>query len=1212
MELRQGHHTFKNRFRSTLLSAALSGLWMALMSPAVEAAVLQSKSYEYDAQGRVTVEKDAANTVLVTHTYDAMGNRKTSTDALGRVTTNDYDALNRLKKVTVTANSVVQSVTEYGYDARDNLASVTDPRGLVTTYGYNGFDQLTTQTSPDTGVTSYTPNAAGQVTSRTNAASQATAYQYDALGRVTQASYADGRVVTYTYDQGTHGKGRLTGLSDSSSSLAWTYNADGNVLTRTQTIGTGQTAQSSTLTYAYNASGQLASLTMPSGAVIGYTYDDQGRVASLTRDAVTILSNIQYRPFGGITGWTWGNGQLHTRTYDQNGRLDLLSVGGTVHDLNYDIVSRIDDLADLADSSKNKDFSYDALDRLIGYTGQNSTRAWSYDAVGNRTAQSIGSTNETYSYASTSNRLQSLTNSSNSAQNRSYQYTSTGHTSSDGVNTFTYDARERLVSATTPSANASYAINPLGQRIKKSVTQGGTTTTTTFLYDEAGHLVAESDSTGVASEYVFLGDIPVAVNRTSVQNSQGTPIVLDSPAFTPPGWVGNAGTYSTTAGAYGGGYHAGVAQTGAPQGIFVDNDNANNVAPNSAAVGGIHPWLIRSNSGESYGTRLVRGAQQGLPQGIMVDDTEAVVVGPTSGSERWVPTACSANCQAGSYLRASYPPISAYVEWTANVTTAGTYNIYVLSPASQLGGSVYSVAFGGTSQNVTLAAGTNLQAGQWSLLGSYSVPVGPVTVTLSKANNPARNDFRADAILVADPNAPKGYFNTITWTANVPEAGAYNVYANVARVDAAGQAKYTISHAGGSTVVTATQTIPNTAIGWLSLGSFTFNAGLTTVSVSDQGVSGDNAQGDAIVIAKPDAPIGYVNYVTWTPTLPSAGNYEVQVWRTTPKTEHAPSPTVWYRIDTASGSVKVVQNQTQNLGQWVSLGTYSLDPATAKVGLADYGVIGKRVIADAVRFIPINNSTSSALYYVHPDHLNTPRQLTTSDAQNTVVWRWDSEPFGSTLADADPDQNGQAIAFNLRFPGQYFDAETQLHYNYFRDYASSIGRYIESDPIGLNGGVNTYSYADSSPVIFNDPTGLLKWKGSYRLRSGGYGKLGGVSGTFILNSECDIDGFSGTAEVSALSTSFGVGLPLGETSGEVEFSEPEIRVNGDVFSGDFRVNGLGFQFGPWVGASVTTIWLGRAVSTDEKDTGGFDISFQIGVKGVSKVEKFEKVCGCKK
>ncbi|ANO52656.1 RHS repeat-associated core domain-containing protein [Woeseia oceani] len=118
---------------------------------------------------------------------------------------------------------------------------------------------------------------------------------------------------------------------------------------------------------------------------------------------------------------------------------------------------------------------------------------------------------------------------------------------------------------------------------------------------------------------------------------------------------------------------------------------------------------------------------------------------------------------------------------------------------------------------------------------------------------------------------------------------------------------------------------------------------------------------------------------------------------------------------------------------------------------------------------PVAVLQGSGVYYVHTDHLGTPRAIT--DA-GTVIWRWESEPFGTSLADEDPDGDLVNFTFNGRFPGQYFDAETGLHYNYFRTYDPSTGRYLESDPIGLWGGTNTYEYVYSNPLIYYDPYGL--------------------------------------------------------------------------------------------------------------------------------------------
>jgi RHS repeat-associated protein len=89
------------------------------------------------------------------------------------------------------------------------------------------------------------------------------------------------------------------------------------------------------------------------------------------------------------------------------------------------------------------------------------------------------------------------------------------------------------------------------------------------------------------------------------------------------------------------------------------------------------------------------------------------------------------------------------------------------------------------------------------------------------------------------------------------------------------------------------------------------------------------------------------------------------------------------------------------------------------------------------------------------------------------VWRWDQqEPFGVNVPDENPSALG-AFEFPLRFPGQYADKETNLYFNYFRDYDPAIGRYVESDPIGLLGGLNTYVYVRANPIRFNDPLGLL-------------------------------------------------------------------------------------------------------------------------------------------
>ena len=147
--------------------------------------------------------------------------------------------------------------------------------------------------------------------------------------------------------------------------------------------------------------------------------------------------------------------------------------------------------------------------------------------------------------------------------------------------------------------------------------------------------------------------------------------------------------------------------------------------------------------------------------------------------------------------------------------------------------------------------------------------------------------------------------------------------------------------------------------------------------------------------------------------------------------------------------------------------------------LAEYDASGSRTIryAYAASFAPVEvafraTDTSERIHSVHSDHLDTPRLLT--DATGEESWRASYRAFGSAIVDADPDGDGQAVPdFNLRFPGQYFDGDTGLHYNRFRYYDPEIGRYNSSDPIGRRGGPNLYIYAGNSPLGAIDPEGLV-------------------------------------------------------------------------------------------------------------------------------------------
>ena len=140
------------------------------------------------------------------------------------------------------------------------------------------------------------------------------------------------------------------------------------------------------------------------------------------------------------------------------------------------------------------------------------------------------------------------------------------------------------------------------------------------------------------------------------------------------------------------------------------------------------------------------------------------------------------------------------------------------------------------------------------------------------------------------------------------------------------------------------------------------------------------------------------------------------------------------------------------------------------VALIDYGAADKTV----------------RLYAIHVDHLGTPQALT--DERQAVVWQARYDSFGRAEIQVSPASSGQAarpgliraahadaprrFEFNLRFPGQYEDAETGYHYNWHRYYDPETGRYLTPDPIGLAGGDNAYAYVGGDPLSYIDPSGL--------------------------------------------------------------------------------------------------------------------------------------------
>lgn len=447
--------------------------------------------------------------------YDAMGNVTKITNPNNAVTVQTYDALGRL----VTQVDPNNKTTTYGYDGQDRLIKVTDARNLSTLYTLDGLGNQLGLTSPDTGVTTTTVDLGGNVLTRLDAKGQLTSYSYDVLNRITRIVYHDAKEVNYSYDTGTNAKGRLTQITDENGSIQYTYDARGRILSETRTMQVNSTPVSSitaSTSYQYDATGRLIKLTYPNGRVLNYTRDSLGRITQIdtSKDGVsaTILSQVTYRPFGGVQSYINSTGQTYSRGFDIDGRITSYTLNNQVQAITYDAANRIISINQVnstpVPNAPQASYGYDNLDRLTSYTSPQISQSFTYDAVGNRSTQTLGAATTNYTYGITSNRLTQVAGS----QTNAIIMDANGSTTNNGQVQFAYDTRGRMMSATTAAGVVQYQINALGQRVQKTLvgTNGNPNIATIYHYDLNGKLLGEVTG-NQETTYVYLDDIPVAV-----------------------------------------------------------------------------------------------------------------------------------------------------------------------------------------------------------------------------------------------------------------------------------------------------------------------------------------------------------------------------------------------------------------------------------------------------------------------------------------------------------------------------------------------------------------------------------------------------------------------------------------------------------------------------------------------------------------------------
>jgi RHS repeat-associated protein len=162
-------------------------------------------------------------------------------------------------------------------------------------------------------------------------------------------------------------------------------------------------------------------------------------------------------------------------------------------------------------------------------------------------------------------------------------------------------------------------------------------------------------------------------------------------------------------------------------------------------------------------------------------------------------------------------------------------------------------------------------------------------------------------------------------------------------------------------------------------------------------------------------------------------------------------------------SVYVYDEQGQTLGEYDAnlIARYE----TVYLGTTPVAVLTQTRTGTSPSFVWTNSHQ-----YAYADHLDTVRAIT-RPSDNKLRWRSDAaDPFYVAAPSNNPQTLG-AFTYHPRFPGQVYDQESNLHYNWHRDYDPKVGRYVQSDPIGLAGGINTFGYVGGNPIVYKDPDG---------------------------------------------------------------------------------------------------------------------------------------------
>jgi RHS repeat-associated protein len=996
-----------------------------------------------DGKGRNFVYENAAFPQALTGIFDEAG---------VRWGTFAYDSTGRAIS-TQLAGSVDSYQVSY---PSSSAATVIDPLGTSRSYSYGttlGKLAVTGGSLPSgegkSDAASRVQDSNGLITSETDFNGVVTTTTWDVARRlpttvVSASGTPDAKTVTTQW----HATFSLPVLvTEAGRTTAYTYDALGNVLTRTVTDTVTNKAQ--LWQWTYNASQLVDTATEPNGAVTSYTYDTRGNVLTST-NALGHVTQYGYDLANRVVSSTAPNGLVTTYTYDQRDRLLTQTVGGQTAVLTYKPYGTVETVS--LPSGLVLTYAYDAAHRLIGWSNnRGESGTYTLDGMGNRVGEQIkdAAGNVAWSVARTINQINRLSGRTEGANQSS---------------TFGYDANGELTRSTNGlSQSTSYGLDSL--RRVKSVTDAANASAT-LKYNALDAVTEAKDFKGVVTAYGR--DAQGNATTEASADTGGSSTQYDNLGL--PSQITDALGQATT-----------ITRDalGRPTGMVFADGKTTTLRYDLTANNKGYLSEIIDRSGTTEYTRdafgritlkkqtLANGSTQQVSYAYNPNGTLASIGYPNGGTLSHVYDATGRltglNWNGTPLVSGiAWNPLGQPTAWTWAFTTGSSqlaasrsYDTAGRLTSTEFSSYGYDAAGRITSltQNLNLPGDTDPTHSTiananvtWSV--GYNA-VGRIT-SFNATGNTAGFGYDANGNRSSSTRVLNGQTTNRTYTV----ASSSNQLTGFTQsINGASSTNVTYGYnANGDLTTDGLRSYTYDAEGRLAAAT----TGATDVSPTTR--YAHNALGQRVFKTEPLYPPSQGDEAD-PGFMASLIAFFTKLW--SPNTSQAEQLGYAYVYDEQGTLIAEVGNG-----------------GTASAGQSQYIYLpmgnGPMPIAAV-----INGTT----YAVHSDHLNTPRKLSNVDGQ--AVWQWGYSAFGedkptiaryrfaNTETTPNPGTTGIAeVKFNLRYPGQYADEESGLFYNGFRTYSPTGGFYTQNDPIGLRGGWNRRIYAGANPLGISDRDGL--------------------------------------------------------------------------------------------------------------------------------------------